>query len=85
VGGVEGIVNGMDTNDWSPENDKFIMVRYSPATVDIAKRANKAHLQAELGLPVRPPLCKTVHMPSILAQASPLPVFGLSKYTASSL
>ena len=27
AGGIEGIVNGMDVNDWSPLADKFLDVR----------------------------------------------------------
>lgn len=52
AGGVEGIVNGMDTTDWSPNVDKFLDVKYDADTVDEGKALAKATLQAELGLPV---------------------------------
>lgn len=52
AGGVEGIVNGMDTTDWSPNVDKFLDVKYDADTVDEGKALAKEALQAELGLPV---------------------------------
>lgn len=52
AGGVEGIVNGMDTTDWSPNVDKFLDVKYDANTVDEGKALAKETLQAELGLPV---------------------------------
>ncbi|KAL0056197.1 hypothetical protein WJX82_008619 [Trebouxia sp. C0006] len=52
AGGVEGIVNGMDTTDWSPNVDKFLDVKYDADTVDEGKVLAKEALQAELGLPV---------------------------------
>ena len=52
AGGVEGIVNGMDSTDWSPNVDKFLDVKYDGDTVDEGKALAKETLQAELGLPV---------------------------------
>lgn len=49
---MEGIVNGMDTTDWSPNVDKFLDVKYDADTVDQGKALAKEALQAELGLPV---------------------------------
>ena len=49
---MEGIVNGMDTTDWSPNVDKFLDVKYDADTVDEGKALAKEALQAELGLPV---------------------------------
>ena len=57
VGGVEGIVNGMDTTDWSPNVDKFLDVKYDADTVDEGKALAKETLQAELGLPVSNSTC----------------------------
>ena len=54
AGGIEGIVNGMDTDDWCPTVDKFLDVKYDERTVAHGKAAAKETLQAELGLPVRP-------------------------------
>ena len=53
MGGIEGIVNGMDTADWCPTVDKFLDVKYDEQTVALGKAAAKETLQAELGLPVR--------------------------------
>ena len=49
---MEGIVNGMDTTDWSPNVDKFLDVKYDAETVVEGKALAKEALQAELGLPV---------------------------------
>jgi len=54
VGGIEGIVNGMDVEEWSPLKDKFLPVNYDKTTVFAGKAAAKAALQAEAGLPVDP-------------------------------
>eukprot|EP00891_Asterochloris_glomerata_P004602 jgi/Astpho2/4602/e_gw1.00067.54.1_t len=54
AGGVEGIVNGMDTTDWNPSVDKFLDVKYDADTVEEGKAIAKETLQAELGLPVDP-------------------------------
>jgi len=66
AGGVEGIVNGMDTTDWSPNVDKFLDVKYDADTVDEGKVLAKEALQAELGLPVssppQPVLCMSCQM-----------------------
>lgn len=53
AGGLEGIVNGMEMTEWSPEIDKFLDVKYDKETVDEGKASAKELLQAELGLPVR--------------------------------
>lgn len=44
-GGVEGIVNGMDTTEWSPSVDKFLDVTYDEETMDVGKAAAKEALQ----------------------------------------
>jgi len=48
-----GILNGIDTADYNPETDKNIFAPYSAAK-PANKAANKAALQKQLGLPVRP-------------------------------
>eukprot|EP00232_Nephroselmis_pyriformis_P002636 CAMPEP_0182913272 /NCGR_PEP_ID=MMETSP0034_2-20130328/37952_1 /TAXON_ID=156128 /ORGANISM="Nephroselmis pyriformis, Strain CCMP717" /LENGTH=621 /DNA_ID=CAMNT_0025049985 /DNA_START=21 /DNA_END=1886 /DNA_ORIENTATION=+ len=53
-GGIEGIVNGMDTTEWNPLTDKFLDLKYDAETVHLGKAAAKAELQAEFGLPVSP-------------------------------
>lgn len=54
AGGVEGIVNGMDVEEWNPKKDKFLSVKYDKTTVVEGKAAAKQALQAELGLAVDP-------------------------------
>lgn len=54
---LRGIVNGIDTNDWSPESDIHLQsdghVNYSLDNLKTGKAQCKAALQKELGLPVR--------------------------------
>ncbi|KAL3629378.1 Sucrose synthase [Castilleja foliolosa] len=54
---LSGIVNGIDTNEWSPETDVHLRsdeyVNYSLDTLRAGKARNKSALQKELGLPVR--------------------------------
>jgi len=54
AGGIEGIVNGMDSETFNPLKCKFIPVRYGPQSVAEGKAAAKEALQAELGLDVDP-------------------------------
>lgn len=54
AGGVEGIVNGMELTEWSPDKDKFLDVKYDKETVTEGKANAKELLQAELGLPIAP-------------------------------
>jgi len=55
---LRGIVNGIDYQEWSPSNDKFLQgegyQNYDMATFVAGKRACKMALQKELGLPVDP-------------------------------
>lgn len=39
MGGIEGIVNGMDTSEWCPTQDKFLDVKYDEETVAEGKGA----------------------------------------------
>ena len=48
---LEGIVNGVDSNIWNPENDENIYYPYDKDSLD-EKIENKLELQKELGLPV---------------------------------
>lgn len=50
-----GIINGADHTIWDPSIDQHIEVRYTIETLN-GKRRNKARLQHDLGLPVRPVL-----------------------------
>eukprot|EP00850_Spirogloea_muscicola_P007942 SM000041S15501 [mRNA] locus=s41:446932:451623:- [translate_table: standard] len=52
--GIEGIVNGMDVQEWDPSADKYIDAPYDSETVLGVKPQLKEALQAEVGLPVRP-------------------------------
>ncbi|KAK9116715.1 hypothetical protein Sjap_015662 [Stephania japonica] len=54
---LRGIVNGIDTKEWSPQYDAHLnsdgYVNYSLETLQTGKPQCKAALQKELGLPVR--------------------------------
>ncbi len=50
---LSGILNGIDTNIWNPATDQRIATRYDRATLD-KRAANKAALQARMGLAVDP-------------------------------
>jgi starch synthase len=56
-----GILNGCDYQVWNPETDPNLAARYSAAALD-GKRACKAALQRELGLPEKAhtPLCGSI-------------------------
>ncbi|WP_341921491.1 glycogen synthase GlgA [Hydrocarboniphaga effusa] len=49
-GQLVGIVNGVETEAWSPATDKLIARRFSPASLKQGKNANKKALQHELRL-----------------------------------
>lgn len=51
---IQGIVNGMDPEEWSPARDKFLPFKFNEDTVDAGKAYAKAALQREVGLPVDP-------------------------------
>lgn len=53
IGGIEGIVNGMDPTEWNPAKDKFLDVPYDETNVVEGKAAAKEALQSEVGLPVK--------------------------------
>ncbi len=50
---LQGILNGIDTDEWSPETDPMIPAHFSVAR-PAGKAACKAALQKEAGLPVDP-------------------------------
>ena len=47
---LSGIINGIDTKIWNPQNDQILAVKYNAHRVGIGKDANKVALQSELGL-----------------------------------
>eukprot|EP00879_Flechtneria_rotunda_P017220 GHRR01018041.1.p1 GENE.GHRR01018041.1~~GHRR01018041.1.p1 ORF type:complete len:421 (+),score=103.09 GHRR01018041.1:241-1503(+) len=51
---VNGIVNGIDTEEWNPAVDKFLPHEYDVTNFKEGKRACKKALQEELDLPVNP-------------------------------
>lgn len=77
AGKLHGILNGIDTADWSPATDSHIAQRYDARTVAEGKAANRAALRQKMGLPavIEPPA------PGVSACASAKPrepmLFGL--------
>ncbi len=51
---LQGILNGIDVDNYNPETDKNIIKNYDVKTVKKGKAENKKDLQAALGLPQRP-------------------------------
>lgn len=50
---ISGVLNGVDYQIWSPDQDQSIAVPYTVNTLN-GKRRNKAELQHAFGLPIRP-------------------------------
>lgn len=50
---LTGILNGVDTEIWNPEKDKYIPAQFSYKTLE-KKAKNKEALQKKMGLPVDP-------------------------------
>lgn len=50
---LQGILNGIDTESYNPETDESIAMNYNAENVAEGKKANKAQLQENMGLPVR--------------------------------
>lgn len=89
---LSGILNGADYGIWDPASDEYLTTRYQALDYVAGKAANKAALQAELGLEQKPdaPLMIIVSrlndlkgmdlvlsvMPSILRQGAQLAVLG---------
>lgn len=48
VGGAEGIVNGMDVEEWDPRIDKYLAVKYDKSSVHAGKAAAKEALQVRM-------------------------------------
>lgn len=48
-----GILNGIDYDEFNPQTDPYIESNFSSKSVLSGKKANKAALQKEMGLPVR--------------------------------
>ncbi|OAN67008.1 glycogen synthase GlgA [Magnetospirillum moscoviense] len=51
---LDGILNGADYRVWTPDSDPFLPHTYVPSDFTAGKAANKAALQAELGLAIDP-------------------------------
>lgn len=50
---LNGVLNGIDGKEWSPESDPHLPQRYGRSNFSRGKAANKAALQRELALPER--------------------------------
>ncbi|WP_179320209.1 glycogen synthase [Winogradskyella helgolandensis] len=51
-----GILNGIDSEVWNPETDKYIIKNYKKATVEVGKKANKKWLCSQFNLDESKPL-----------------------------
>ncbi len=93
---LSGILNGADYGVWDPAGDSHLACRYGADDVVRGKAANKAALQAELGLPAAPsvPLCVVISrlndqkgmdlllaiMPALLEQGAQLALLGTGEH-----
>lgn len=48
---IKGILNGIETEEWNPEHDKYLVENYSSQNLE-GKQAVKAELQKQLGLQI---------------------------------
>ena len=72
---VAGILNGVDYNEWSPQNDKFIVAPYSPN--DLSGKAKcKADLLAEFGISNADPLVPVIGIVSRFAAQKGFDLIG---------
>ncbi len=51
---LRGILNGIDTDAWSPQRNLMLAANYDASTVETGKAACKAQLQRRAALPERP-------------------------------
>jgi starch synthase len=51
---MSGILNGIDEDAWNPKTDPYLAANYTKKTAPAARAANKAALQARLGLDADP-------------------------------
>ena len=58
---LNGVLNGVDLVEWDPDNDPHIYQNFNESNFAEGKKANKAGLQKEMGLPERP----EVHTPAL--------------------
>lgn len=68
-----GIINGIDSDYWNPENDTLIDKNYKPSSVLSGKRANKKALCKEYGLDANRPLLAYIGRFAIEKGADMLP------------
>jgi len=71
VGGAEGIVNGMDVEEWDPRMDKYLAVKYDKASVHAGKAAAKEALQVCVCVCVC--VCVSCKMTKLLCMPARLP------------
>ena len=72
---VTGILNGVDYNEWSPQNDKFIVARYSPT--DLSGKAKcKEDLLAQFGIAGADPLLPVIGIVSRFAAQKGFDLIG---------
>ncbi|AGA34447.1 Glycogen synthase, ADP-glucose transglucosylase [Thioalkalivibrio nitratireducens DSM 14787] len=64
---LHGILNGVDYSEWNPERDGYLTAHYHADNLE-GKAANKASLQEELQLPVRPDLPLLGHVGRMVVQ-----------------
>ncbi len=67
-GKLSGILNGIDTDEFNPETDLSIKKRFSKKTFVKLRPFNKAELQREFSLPIKPNSCLLAYVGRLTAQ-----------------
>ena len=63
---MEGICNGIDTQEWSPFCDRYLDVKYDASSIEEGKAIAKETLQAELGLDVSPTSSGSIYKAALM-------------------
>lgn len=77
AGKLHGILNGIDTGEWSPATDRHLAQRYDAGSVSEGKAANRAALRQKMGLPAVIEPAGSAAGPGAKTQAREPMLFGL--------
>lgn len=77
---LRGILNGIDTQTWDPQTDRFLHAHYSPSTFLEGKKSNKALVQEKLGLTPNEKVPLIVAITRLVPQKGPdLIAYGIER------
>jgi len=77
---LKGILNGIDTEYWNPETDRFLSETFTMETYPEGKRSNKVFVQRHLSLPPSPEKPLVTAITRLTSQKGPdLIYYGIEK------